>query len=50
MILNDMEKIIIQDTTCKNNYCGDGSLLNTLNIDLDGIENSIIKYETNLQF
>jgi len=50
MILNDMEKIIIEDTTCKNNYCGDGSLLHTLNIDLDGIENSIIKYETNLKF
>lgn len=48
MILNDMEKIIIEDTTCKNNYCGDGNLLHTLDINLNGIENSIINYEANL--
>lgn len=50
MILNDKEQIIIEDTTCKNNYCGDGTLLHTLNINLDGIENSIIKYERNFTF
>lgn len=53
--LSDIAKIIIKDESLidienknvnliKNNYSGDGSLLKEMNIELDGLEESIIKY------
>ena len=48
LILGNKDLIQIDDDTLKYNYCGDGSLLNSLDIPLDGLESSIKTYETNL--
>jgi GDP-L-fucose synthase len=48
LILDNKDLIQIDDDTLKYNYCGDGSLLNSLDIPLDGLESSIKTYETNL--
>lgn len=45
MILNDNNLIEIQDKSFKNNYSGDGYLLNSLNLKLDGFDLSLKKYE-----
>ena len=45
MILNNKEQIEIYDNLCSNNYCGDSSVLDNLNLDLDGLETSFKKYE-----
>ena len=45
LILGDKDLIKIDDDSLKNNYCGDGSLLKLLDIQLDGLEDSIKKYE-----
>ncbi len=45
MILNDNNLIEIQDNSLKNNYSGNGDLLNSLNLDLDGLEITLKKYE-----
>ena len=47
LILDNKDLIQIDDDTLKYNYCGDGSLLNSLGIPLDGLESSIKTYETN---
>lgn len=39
------ELIEVQDSSLKYNYCGDGSVLHLLDINLDGLEKSIKKYE-----
>jgi GDP-L-fucose synthase len=44
-ILGDKNRIEILDNLCNKNYCGDGSRLNELNIDLDGLDISLKKYE-----
>jgi len=48
LILGNKDLIQIDDDTLKYNYCGDGSLLDSLDIPLDGLESSIKTYETNL--
>lgn len=40
-------QIVIENIDLSHNYCGDNSKLNKMNLELDGLENSIIKYETN---
>ena len=50
MILSDKDLIEIHNSTLTNNYCGNGNLLNHLNLELDGLENSIKKYEKLLNF
>jgi len=45
MIISDKELIEVNDSTLKNNYCGDGNLLNSLNLKLDGLQLSLKKYE-----
>ena len=44
MIINNNELIEIIDNDCKLNYCGDGKLLNDINMQLDGFEESLKKY------
>jgi GDP-L-fucose synthase len=44
MVLNNKEQIVIIDSSCSKNYCGDGKLLTSLSIELDGLENSLKKY------
>jgi len=44
MILNNKEQIVIIDSSCSKNYCGDGKLLTSLSIELDGLEDSLKKY------
>ena len=44
MILNNKEQIVILDSYCSKNYCGDGTILNNLCIHLDGLELSLEKY------
>jgi UDP-glucose 4-epimerase len=44
MILNNKEQIVIMDSSCSKNYCGDGKLLTSLSIELDGLEDSLKKY------
>ena len=44
IILNNKEQIVIIDSSCSKNYCGDGKLLTSLSIELDGLENSLKKY------
>ena len=46
IIMGKSEQIIINDNVCSNNYCGDGSLIQNFNLDLDEMESSLIKYET----
>ena len=41
LILGNKHLIRIDDDTLENNYCGDGSLLNSLDIQLDGLETGI---------
>jgi nucleoside-diphosphate-sugar epimerase len=41
LILGNKQLIRIDDDTLENNYCGDGSLLNSLDIHLDGLETGI---------
>ena len=47
MILGDNNLLEIDNTliTKTNNYCGDGTILNDMNIGLDGLEQSLKKYE-----
>lgn len=45
MIINNKEQIEIYDTSCSNNYCGDSFILDNLNLELDGLERSLKKYE-----
>jgi len=45
MIINNDELIEIVDNNCQFNYCGDGKLLNDINIQLDGLEESLKKYD-----
>ena len=45
MILSNNDLIEIHASMQINNYCGNGNLLNHLNLELDGLENSIKKYE-----
>lgn len=40
-------QILIDTIDLSHNYCGDNSKLRSINLDLDGLENSIIKYEKN---
>jgi nucleoside-diphosphate-sugar epimerase len=46
MILNNKEQIVIMDNSCSN-YCGDGTIINSFNIKLDGLEDSLKKYAEN---
>ena len=43
-ILGDKDRIEILDSLCYKNYCGDGSIINDLNLNLDGLEVSLKKY------
>jgi nucleoside-diphosphate-sugar epimerase len=45
MILGDKNRIEIFDDSCITNYCGDGTILNNLCINLDGLDVSLKKYE-----
>ena len=47
MILEDNKLLEIDNTLIAktNNYCGDGTILNNMNIGLDGLEQSLKKYE-----
>ena len=40
-------QIVIENIDLSHNYCGDNSKLRAMNLNLDGLENSIIKYEKN---
>uniref|UniRef100_A0A6C0HC08 NAD-dependent epimerase/dehydratase domain-containing protein n=1 Tax=viral metagenome TaxID=1070528 RepID=A0A6C0HC08_9ZZZZ len=40
-------QIVIENIDLSHNYCGDNSKLQKMNIHVDGLENSMIKYETN---
>lgn len=40
-------QIVIENIDLSHNYCGDNSKLRSMNLNLDGLENSIIKYEKN---
>ena len=53
-LLSDVAKLIVPSTQIivnsidiSHNYCGDNDKLRSINLDLDGLENSIIKYERN---
>jgi GDP-L-fucose synthase len=53
-LLSDVAKLIVPPTQIvintidlSHNYCGDNSKLRSMNLHLDGLENSIIKYEKN---
>jgi UDP-glucose 4-epimerase len=46
LILVDKDKIIIKDSDCLYNYCGNSDLLTTLNIKLDGLESGLEKMES----
>lgn len=48
LILGDKSHILIEDELCNKNYCGNGSLLNELNLNLDGLETSLKKYESRI--
>ena len=45
MILGDNKLLKIENTSKTNNYCGDGTMLDDMNIGLDGLEQSLKKYE-----
>jgi GDP-L-fucose synthase len=45
LILNNDKMIEIMNPNLINNYCGDSSELNKMNIQLDGLEKSLDKYE-----
>jgi len=49
MIINDPDQIIVQDNIYSFNYCGDGTLLSCLPIELDGLDVSLQKYENELK-
>ena len=40
-------QIVIENIDLSHNYCGDNSKLTAMDLNLDGLENSIIKYEKN---
>jgi GDP-L-fucose synthase len=40
-------QIVIDAIDLSHNYCGDNSKLRSMNLNLDGLENSIVKYEKN---
>ena len=44
MILGSDNNIIVNDSKCLKNYCGNNNKLNQLGIQLDGLEKSITKY------
>ena len=44
MILNNKDQIEVKNSSCSKNYCGDGTMLNGLYIDFDGLEDSLKKY------
>ena len=46
MIINNTSNITVLDTSCCHNYSGDGSALKRIGITLDGLEKSLINYET----
>jgi UDP-glucose 4-epimerase len=45
MLINNKDQIEIIDSSCSNNYCGDGNMLENLCIGLDGLETGLKKYE-----
>jgi GDP-L-fucose synthase len=45
LIMNDYSKIKILNSESKNNYSGNGNILNNLNLNLLGLEESLKKYE-----
>jgi GDP-L-fucose synthase len=45
MILQNKEQITVNDPNCSHNYCGNGTVLDNLGIQLDGLELSLKKYE-----
>jgi len=45
LILGNTDFVKINDNTLNYNYCGDGCLLSSLNIELDGLEKSLKYYE-----
>jgi UDP-glucose 4-epimerase len=45
LIMNDHSKIKILNSESKNNYSGNGTVLNNLNLNLLGLEESLKKYE-----
>ena len=46
MIINNTSNITIIDKLCRHNYSGDGSALKRIGITLDGLDKSLITYET----
>jgi len=50
LIIKDTSKIIIKNKESINNYCGDNSLLKIMNIDLFGLELSIILFRNPITF
>ena len=48
IILDNKEQIIVNDTNCLHNYCGNNDLLNEMQLKLDGLHVSLNKFETQL--
>ena len=48
IILDNKEQIIVNDTKCLHNYCGNNDLLNEMQLKLDGLHVSLNKFETQL--
>jgi GDP-L-fucose synthase len=46
MIINNKSNITVIDKSCSNNYSGEGSALKRIGISLDGLEKSLINYES----
>lgn len=48
MVLGDDANIIINDSSCSKNYCGNNDELKKLNLNLNGVEKSILKMNDDL--
>ena len=46
MIINNKSNITVLDKSCSHNYSGEGSALKRIGISLDGLEKSLINYES----
>jgi nucleoside-diphosphate-sugar epimerase len=49
LILGDNDKIKVLDVSLKYNYTGDNTILKSLNLELNGLEKSLLIYENNLK-
>jgi hypothetical protein len=50
IILDNKEQIVVHDTNCLHNYCGNNDLLNNMQLKLDGLHVSLNKFESQLGF